>query len=81
MDEATLSAVFEVMKGHDVAQRKDDELVQEAYVLVEELADQVEMVASDYDDEEAQHAAILEEVENILLEDGLLEGPAAFRQE
>lgn len=81
MDEGTLEAVFEVMKGHDVAQRKDDELVQEAYVLVEELVDQVEMVAADYDDEEAQHAAILEEVENILLEDGLLEGPAEFRQE
>lgn len=81
VDEATMDAVFEVMKGHHVAERKDDELVQEAYALVEDLVEQVERVAADYDDEDAQHAAILEEVENILLEDGLVEGPPEFRQD
>jgi stalled ribosome rescue protein Dom34 len=81
VDEATMDAVFEVMKAHDVAEARDDELVQEAYALVEELTEQVELVAGAYEDEDARRAALLEEVENILLDDGLVEGPAVFRTE
>jgi stalled ribosome rescue protein Dom34 len=81
VDEATMDAVFEVMKAHDEAEARDDELVQEAYALVEELTEQVELVAGAYEDEDARRAALLEEVENILLDDGLVEGPAVFRTE
>jgi stalled ribosome rescue protein Dom34 len=78
-DDATLSLVFEVMKAHDVADRADDELVQEAYAVVEDLSDRLDEARETYAEEDAQHLALLQAVEEILIEDGLLEGPAAFQ--
>jgi hypothetical protein len=49
-------------------------------VLVEELSEQVEH-ATDYEDQGARRAVVLAEVENILLEDGLVEEPLIFRPE
>lgn len=77
-DEATLSLVFEVMKAHGAADRSDDELVQEAYAVVEDLTDRLDEARETYAEEDAQHLALLQVVEEILLEDGLLEGPATF---
>lgn len=79
-DDATLSLVFEVMKAHGVADRSDDELVQEAYAVVEDLSDRLDEARETYAEEDAQHLALLQVVEEILLEDGLLEGPAAFQE-
>ena len=77
-DEATLSLVFEVMKAHEVADRVDDELVQEAFAVVEDLGERLDEARERYEDEDVRHDALLREVEEILLEDGLIEGPAAF---
>lgn len=77
-DDATLRLVFEVMKTHEVADRMDDELVQEAYAVVEDLSERLDEAREEYQEEEAQHLALLQAVEEILLEDGLLDGPAAF---
>jgi hypothetical protein len=79
-EEATMDAVFEVMRAHDAAEEPGDELVHDAYVLVEELSEQVEH-ATDYEDQGARRAVVLAEVENILLEDGLVEEPLIFRPE
>jgi stalled ribosome rescue protein Dom34 len=78
-DDRTLNLVFEVMKAHEVADRVDDELVQEAFAVVEDLAERLEEAREAYADEDARHLALLQEVEEILLEDGLLEGSALFR--
>ena len=80
-DEATLNLVFEVMHAHEVADRVDDELVQEAYAVVENLGERLDEARERYDDEDVQHDALLREVEEILLEDGLIDGPAAFLEE
>lgn len=80
-DEATLNLVFEVMHAHEVADRADDELVQEAYAVVENLGERLDEARERYDDEDVQHDALLREVEEILLEDGLIDGPAAFLEE
>lgn len=77
-DEATLNLVFEVMKAHGVADRADDELVQEAYAVVEDLSERLDEAREQYDDEDVQRDALLRAVEEILLEDGLVDGPPAF---
>lgn len=79
-DDATLSLVFEVMTAHGVADRIDDELVQEAYAVVEDLGERLDEARETYPEEDAQHLALLQEVEEILLEDGLVEGPSTFRE-
>ena len=79
-DEATLDLVFEVMKAHGAADRADDELVQEAFAVVVDLSDRMNEAREEYDDEDVQHDALLRAVEEILLEDGLVEGPPRFME-
>jgi stalled ribosome rescue protein Dom34 len=80
-DDATLSLVFEVMKAHGVADRADDELVQEAYAVVEDLTERLDEARDAYDDEDVQRDALLRVVEEILLEDGMVDGPPEFLEE
>jgi stalled ribosome rescue protein Dom34 len=77
-DDSTLDLVFEVMQAHEVADRMDDELVQEAYAVVEDLTERLDEARASYSEEDAQHLALLQTVEELLMEDGLLDGPAAF---
>jgi hypothetical protein len=71
--EITPREVFEVLEAHEVAQFPDDEIVEDGYASVCEQEDRITEAVLKYRDPVSRQFAALQEIEAILIEDGLLE--------
>ncbi len=73
--EVTPEDVLQVLQLHDMADSLDDEVVDDGYVAVVELEDRITEAVLESGGGNLQRMAALREIEAILIEDGLLEGP------
>lgn len=73
--EVTPDEVYEVLEAHGLAQSAEDEIVDDGYAAVAELEDRITEAVLEYADADTRRAVALQEIEAILIEDGLLEEP------
>lgn len=73
--EITPEDVLEVLALHGAADSPDDDLVEDAYVAVIDLGDRITEAVLEYGDGNLRRVAALQEIEAILIEDGLLDDP------
>ena len=73
--EVTHQDVLDILQLHDVADSLEDELVDDGYVTVVELEDRITEAVLEYTNGIPQRMAALREIEAILIEEGLLDGP------
>lgn len=73
--EVTPDEVYEVLEAHGVAQSAEDAIVDDGYVTVAELEGRITEAVLEYGDAATRRAVALQEIEAILIEDGLLEEP------
>ena len=70
--------VFTVLRAHGLAEEPDDMNVMDALDLVRKRAERIDDAASYGEDEEEQFEMVLCEVEDILLEAGVIAGSKHF---
>jgi hypothetical protein len=73
--EITPEDVFEVLAVHEMATESDDEIVHVAYATVQDVEDRVTEAVAIFGRDEPGRLVALREIEAILIEDGLIEGP------
>ncbi len=73
--EVTPDEVYEVLEAHGVAQSAEDDIVDDGYATVAELEDRITEAVLEYADAGNRRAIALQEIEAILIEDGLLDEP------
>ena len=76
--EVTPGEVLEVMEAHKAADALEDEIVDDGFAAVVEMEDRITEAVLEYADESTRRAFALREIEAILIEEGLLEGPSRF---
>jgi hypothetical protein len=74
--EVTPDDVLTVLELHQAAETREDELVEDAYSAVVEMEARITEAVLEYADVGARRLVALQEIEAILIEDGLLEEPA-----
>ena len=73
--EVTPEDVFAVLELHGVAESEEDTVVVDAWATVVELEDRITEAVLNFRAHSEGHLAALGEIESILIEDGLLDGP------
>ena len=73
--EITPHEVFQVLEAHEMAQFPDDEIVEDGFACVVEQEDRITEAVLECRDPTNRRLAALREIEAILIEDGLLDGP------
>lgn len=76
--ETTEEDVFAVLKAHGAADDIDHPQVAAAHQVVLTEAHRIEHAALHYTDMEAQAHSALDEIENVLIEEGMLSSPKKF---
>lgn len=78
--EVTPEDIFRVLEAHEMAETVDDELVQDGLATVQELTGRITEAVMEYgaDVDGISELVALREIEDILIEDGLLSEPRRF---
>jgi hypothetical protein len=79
--EVALEDVFLILEAHGIADSEEEEVVYDAYSAIREVADQIAEAVLDYVDTDQRRAAAQREMEAILIEEGLLDGPPLLTPE
>ncbi len=76
--EVSLMDVFQVLEAHGLADSEEEEIVFDAYGAIQEVADQITEAVLEHGDPQLRRAVALQEIEAILIDEGLLDEPERF---